>query len=563
MSTLLELLGKGLERPFLETVLPGARPLTREEATILERELGHEPQHRANQLRLALHYSQAGSPDRARSLFRELLERHGEDIEIRLAFAGSELADSRPGEAARHLEAAHSVAPQDSRILFGLGYCAELGGQIDQAQEWYGRGTAGRPHLVGCSQRLAAIAMFRNDYGATLESYHDLQKEHPEDVGNYLVLGQLHLHLKQYQEAVEAFERAITIEPDNFDVVDDEVTALAREGDYPQAIERLQHLVQEQGEFPDHFLRLGDLYSQIGEDRSAVRSYQRSLELHPGYLEAAVKLGTQHLRCKRHCAAAGAFTQAVEINDRLILAYVGLGVSQHSCGKQEDAQDTLQLAAALEPNTNLLFAEIARLQFKAASGTEKPNECTLHGGDPASQEYSLDELLDLQIERHRQRLLETPDRAALHYRYAMLLRNRGRVEDALAQFKAAIALNPAYPFAHLKLGLALRESKDGDEAIQEFHESLRLSPEYAQLHYRLGLMYCDKMLFALAVEDFRLGVTNGMDGGDIQANLSLALGNMGLIDRAAAHWQAVCELDPQSTLAFRAQREAVAMKPLY
>ena len=563
MSTLLELLGKGLERPFLEIVLPGARPLTREEAAILERELGTEPQHRANRLRLALHFGQAGSPDRARSLFGTLLEKHGEDVEIRLAFAGAELADSHPGEAVKHLEAAHSVAPEDSRILFGLGYCAELAGQLDKAHGWYSQGATGRPYLAGCSQRLAAMALCRNDYSATIESYQDLQQERPEDVCNYLVLGQLHLHLKQYQEAVEAFERAITIEPDNFDVVDDEVTALAKEGKYSQAIEQLGHLIQEQGEFPDHFLRLGDLYSQIGDDPSAVRSYQRSLELHPGYLEAAVKLGTQHLRCKRHCAAAGAFTQAVEINDRLILAYVGLGIAQHDCGKKEDAQDTLQLAAALEPNTNLLFAEIARLQFKAASCAQKTVEPSLHAGGHESHEYSLDELLDLQIERHRQRLMETPERAALHYRYAMLLRNRGRVEDAINQFKAAISLNPAYPFACLKLGLALREIKHSDEALKQFHESLRLSPEYAQLHYRLGLMYCDKMLFALAVEDFRLGISNAMDGSDIQANLSLALQNMGLIDRAAAHWQGVCELDPQSTLAFRAQRQAVALKPLY
>jgi len=34
---------------------------------------------------------------------------------------------------------------------------------------------------------------------------------------------------------------------------------------------------------------------------------------------------------------------------------------------------------------------------------------------------------------------------------------------------------------------------------------------------------------------------------------------MGLIDRANASWRAVCELEPQSTLAFQAQRELMTL----
>ena len=41
---------------------------------------------------------------------------------------------------------------------------------------------------------------------------------------------------------------------------------------------------------------------------------------------------------------------------------------------------------------------------------------------------------------------------------------------------------------------------------------------------------------------------------DIQANLSLALKTMGLIDRRTALWKAICELEPKSTMAFQAQR---------
>ena len=56
MSNLLELLGKGLESPFMDLVLPGCHPLTKDEAKCLMKEVESNPDHTANKLRLAIHY---------------------------------------------------------------------------------------------------------------------------------------------------------------------------------------------------------------------------------------------------------------------------------------------------------------------------------------------------------------------------------------------------------------------------------------------------------------------------------------------------------------------------
>ena len=100
--------------------------------------------------------------------------------------------------------------------------------------------------------------------------------------------------------------------------------------------------------------------------------YRAAVVTQPNYLEATVKLGAQHLRQGRHADAAQMFNRAVELNDRLMTAFVGLGVAQHLCGREREAQATFDLAASLEPNSTLLFAETARLQLKSEQTRSRP-----------------------------------------------------------------------------------------------------------------------------------------------------------------------------------------------
>ena len=119
--------------------------------------------------------------------------------------------------------------------------------------------------------------------------------------------------------------------------------------------------------------------------------------------------------------------------------------------------------------------------------------------------------------------------------------------------------NPCYPKARIRLGLGLCAAGRPEAGWAELAQAVKIKPEFVELHYQLALMYCDKIKFALAVEHFEKTQQGPADKIDVQANLALALQNMGLIDRARANWQAVCELEPQSPLAFLAQREVVCL----
>jgi tetratricopeptide (TPR) repeat protein len=90
-----------------------------------------------------------------------------------------------------------------------------------------------------------------------------------------------------------------------------------------------------------------------------------------------------------------------------------------------------------------------------------------------------------------------------------------------------------------------------------FEDAVGIEPEYVDLHYQLGLLFSERNKFELAVDHFEQAAKMNPKSVDLHANLALALQNMGLIDRARASWQAVCDLAPDSQYA-DAARDALA-----
>ncbi len=555
MNHLLRLLGKGLENPLTHYVLPHNPLLSEEDEKQLRQACDTHPEHIGNMMRLALHLAQSGMTEQAERYLQQCRKLHPKATEILLTHAAILASEGCMDNALKLLDTARRLDGSDTRIFYALGYCLERRGEINLAQENYKACQIDKTGFEAALYRAAAIHFARGQWDKVIEKYQILSKRTPEDVGLHLILGQCHLVRQEYDEAQERFERALTIEPDNFELHDDEIEELVQAGELETAVEQLQQIIREQGEFPDSYVRLGDLYSRLGEDRNAQDNYQHALRLHPDYLEAAVKLGTQHLRYGRFYDAATNFNRAMQINDRLISAYLGLARAELGLEQHAQAEDTFGLAAALEPNTNLLFAELARLQRRLIQ-QQQHNTGELIAVQDTNEP---DQILLQQLKRHEQACQKHDNDAGLHYRCALLLRGQGRTDQAQQHLRQAVQINPAFALAQMKLALLLREKGDTAAAWRELDASLQLSQEQTQLHYKLALLYCDRIEYALAVEAFERQCDNA-DHIHTKANLDISLQSMGLMDSAAGIWRSLCELDPQSSLAFQSQRTGAWVK---
>jgi len=554
MSNILEVLGKGLEPNLMSLLLPRCKKLSQDEISHYEQQIYERPEDIAFAFILGVHYASVGATDKAEELFNQILLTDSRHLDTYLAWAALCSSTGYVDESILKLQDAYEIFPEDPRILFALGYCYERLGELKVAVDYYQKAASRR--MIHAMHRLGAISMYQQDFKALQDQYETLRNENPGVVWNYIILGQTQLQNGKYTDAIDTFERALTIEPDNYELRDDYIESLIEDKQYEDAIGELEKVIEKQGEFPDTYVRVGDLYCRLDNDEEAINYYQKALEVHPGYLEGLVKIGTQHLRKKRYLESASFLGKALEINDEMITSYVGLGIAQYYAGYENMGRETLELAAALEPNTNLLFSEVARIQLKL-SQAQKNNKYsfeTIYNPCETKDSQGNEDLVSKQIERHHEEIIKNPAQADLQYRYALLLRSTGESDKAIEHFAKALEVNPSFQKCRIKLGIALQISGKVKKGLEQLKAAMEINQDYINVHYKLGLMYCDKIQFALAVEHFQVDDVNGSDE-NAKDNLGLALQNMGLIDKALATWKAICELDPDSTLAFQAARD--------
>jgi tetratricopeptide (TPR) repeat protein len=123
----------------------------------------------------------------------------------------------------------------------------------------------------------------------------------------------------------------------------------------------------------------------------------------------------------------------------------------------------------------------------------------------------------------------------------------GRLDDAIAEFKAALRLKPDSVEAHNYLGLLWSHLPARlDDAIAQYQEALRLQPDFVAAHNNLGLAWA-QMPGRLndAIAQFEAALRLQPDYAEAHNNLGLAWAQMpGRLNDAAAQFEAALRLQP-------------------
>jgi superkiller protein 3 len=542
MSQLLEILGKGLVGS-LWCVFGQKLCQYKVDLPALKIHLQERPRDPELLLKGAVSFYRSGILDKAQDCARQLAIVQPDLMEGQLIHACILERLGHRDEAIDVLKPlAETEGATDAGIFFALGFLCETAKNEPKAVACYKQALEVSPTLINGHQRLAAIHLRHRRIDDAVRHYEALCEIDPDDVGSRTLLAGLHLNNGQARKALSEYQIALTIEPDNWETQNELVRAYIKAQEFEKAIQVLEGLLKEQGEFADTYLQLADLHAQLGHDSQAETCYAKALSLHPGYLEAMVKFGTYHLRMGRYLKAADWFSRAIDANDRLLNAYVGLAVAQYHTGLADKAAETIEMADAIEPNTTMLFAEVARLELKASAA----QQAKAYLAPNTDNRTVARQLLDIQTERFASALQDHPERADWHYRYGLLLKAQGKTSLAAEEFRKAIAINPDYVKAMVKLGIALYELNEKEEARKYLERAVTLEPGYSDVHYQLGLIYADQAQYRLAVEEFEETLRRSGQNVDAMAALAQSLENIGLHDRAKSSWQAILELAPES-----------------
>ena len=134
----------------------------------------------------------------------------------RLASAAICLHENRLQKAIEELNSVYLRQPNNTMALYALGHCFERLGKEAQAIEFYQDCLKFKNYLQLPRQRLAAIYFKNGQLEKTIQEYELLKNEHPDDISMLVTLGHLYVAGAEYTRAIETFNTAILIYPDNF-----------------------------------------------------------------------------------------------------------------------------------------------------------------------------------------------------------------------------------------------------------------------------------------------------------------------------------------------------------
>lgn len=105
-----------------------------------------------------------------------------------------------------------------------------------------------------------------------------------------------------------------------------------------------------------------------------------------------------------------------------------------------------------------------------------------------------------------------PASAPAHARLGYLLADSGALDEAMAQFDQALAINPRAYDAKTGRGVVLVKMGKLQEAEAVLKSALVLNPNPVRTHYELGRLYQQKGDYAQALSHFKEGIKKHEQG---------------------------------------------------
>ena len=131
-----------------------------------------------------------------------------------------------------------------------------------------------------------------------------------------------------------------------------------------------------------------------------------------------------------------------------------------------------------------------------------------------------------------------------YYKSATAYHDLGEFEQAISEYRKAIALNPNSPIIYNRLGVAYSELKQYDAALDAYQSALVLSPMTAEPHYNMGLVYLKQGDLPRALKAFKRATTINAEWEDAYIGLGEVYLKQGDLERAAHAYKQATRLNP-------------------
>jgi tetratricopeptide (TPR) repeat protein len=279
------------------------------------------------------------------------------------------------------------------------------------------------------------------------------------------------------------------------------------------------------------FNNLGNSYDRIGDMDSALKAYQKAVEINPTLSESRVNVGNIYLKKGKVTEAVNEYLAALRINPKDATTHNNLGNAYTEQGQLINAVSEYQRSISLDPNfidayRGLAIAYSNQQRFTLAMTTLKraiaiePRDanCYYQMGEVYNQMGEHDQALS----EYRKALQIEPNLVEAYYGLATCYNKMGLVDDEISAYQSVLALKPDMFAALVNLGNAYFEQDNYIQAIEQYKKAVVVQPGEAMLYYNLGAAYSNNKNYEQAITEYLKAIQIDPKIGD--AHYGLAIG---------------------------------------
>ena len=358
--------------------------------------------------------------------------------------------------------------------------------------------------------------------------------EHPESPSHWGQLGKLlHAH-EMFDRAVEAYDKAFELQPDNLSWL--YLSSVASQNVDPnQAIARLQNCLELGFAKPFVALRLANQLERAGRLDAARKQYLSALATGSRPIHALIGMARLDLKSGLFGAAVVWLEEAREIAPMHGPTYPLLVQVYRKLEREDESRIAEILTHTYTqaiPITDPILAEVEALGISS-------NALSARGLLLASQ-GRLQEAEEL-----FERVLNVRDgqvRDAINL--GVVLARQQRFDEAIEVFTQAASSAPDHVGLLTNLGMALAQNGMLSDARESLERALQLNPSYPEALFNLANLHIRDKRF----EDAASLLARALDAnpGMLEAryNLAAALATIGKLDSAIQEWELLTKLRP-------------------
>ncbi len=390
---------------------------------------------------------------------------------------------------------------------------------------------------------------------AALAAMGQLAERYPGDASMQLAQARLALQMRQPEQALEAADRALTLDPALSDAKVLRARAYTQMGDLGRGVQIMREAVASDPQNTDLRLAYGRLLIQAGDYDEARAEFEQLIARRPGDGDLLYTLGLLSLEMERYEDAQSYFTRLLGMGHRSNDANYYLGRIAETERRSDDAlrhyrgvgdgdhfRDARVRLALLMGRAGQVDAALDMLREMRRDADEPDWRVRLYLTESQvlrdAREYQAAmEVLD-------QGLLEQPDSGELLYARALVAEKLDRLDILETDLRAILARDPDNAAALNALGYTLADRTDRlDEAYDYIRRAHAQHPEDAAILDSLGwVLY--RMGRLDEAETYLRQAYDTMYDPEIASNLAMLLWDRGQRDEARRVLEDALAQDP-------------------